>query len=328
MNRIGVFIEVRNQVIQPVSLELLSESHRLRGNHEFIITAVLLTHDLPKKELQRIHQTGTDEIILMNDSRFSDYDTHYFSQALSEVIKMYSFKAFLMGSTLIGRDLAPRISARVHTGLTADATKFEFDIQSDDFHLLATRPALGGNLFATIICPDYYPQMATIRPGVFPIHYEAKTKAEVMTLSVPHMTDSKIEILKKTPQKNKSVDLNKAKIIIAGGRGVATQFPLLKEIAVLSGGEVACSRAVVDRNITTKERMVGQTGQTVKPAVYLASGISGAIQHISGMDQSELIIAVNSDPNALIFDIADVSIIADANLVLPLLRDELKNVLV
>lgn len=190
--------------------------------------------------------------------------------------------------------------------------------------LLATRPALGGNLFATIVCEQTIPQMATIRPSIFKIEQDQTRKSDLIEVPFICDTPSKVKVLEVEKLTHKKVDLNKAQVIVAGGRGVSNMFPTLKEIANLMGGEVAASRAVVDANIEQKDRLVGQTGTTVHPKVYFASGISGAIQHISGMDKSELIIAVNTDPNALFFDIADVSIIADAKQVLPLVKEELK----
>ncbi len=323
MRTCAVFIEQRNKKICSVGLELLSEAKRLL-DHRVTITAILASGKVTDEDIKSIESCGAHEIITIEDKKLEIYDTTYYADALTQVIKSNDFDVFLIGSTLLGRDLGPRLSARLNTGLTADATVLEFEESKDNLQLFATRPALGGNLFATIICPNTRPQMATIRPGVFSIAVDEKNKAKVVSFKPEFKRESKVKILDISIAESKHVDLTKAKLIISGGRGVATMFKTLKEIAEITGGEVAASRAVVDSSIQPKDRLVGQTGSTVRPSVYVASGISGAIQHIAGMDKSELIIAVNTDPDALIFNIADVSIIADANKVLPLLRDEVK----
>jgi electron transfer flavoprotein alpha subunit len=324
MKSIAIFIERRHQKICSVGLELLSETKRLLKDTDNQIVALYLTDQETDEDITRLENCGADQIITYVDPLFHTYDTIIYTKGLENIIKAYDFDVLLLGSTLIGRDLGPRLSARVHTGLTADATLLEFEQTEERLNLLATRPALGGNLFATIICPDNKPQMATIRPGVFSIETFENHKAEKVLFEKTIHIKSKVEILSKKVNEASHVDLTKAKLIIAGGRGVATMFPTLKEIALLTGGEVAASRAVVDQNIEPKDRQVGQTGVTVRPSVYVASGISGAIQHMSGMDKSEMIIAINTDPNALIFDVADISIIADANKVLPLLKEEIR----
>jgi len=325
MKTCAVFIEQRNHKLCSIGLELLSESKRLLKDQAYV-TAILLTNNVDAVQIEDMSRSGADQIIIVDDKKLNLYDTHYYSEALTAVLNKYAFDVFLLGSTLVGRDLGPRISARVHTGLTADATLLEFNITDEKLELLATRPALGGNLFATIICPDRLPQMATVRPGVFAIDMGHSKDAQVIYETFESKTPSKIKILEQNPLTSDEKDLTKAKLIIAGGRGVANMFSTLKDIAILTGGDVAASRAVVDAQIEPKDRLVGQTGTTVRPSVYVASGISGAIQHIAGMDKSELIIAINTDPDALIFDVADVSIIADAKLVLPLLREEILSI--
>lgn len=326
MKSCAVFIEKRNDKICSVGLELLSESKRLLKDSKEKIVAIYLTKTKKEEEIKALSDCGADQIIVFEHPFFAGYDTLYYTKAMELIIKAYDFDCLLLGSTLVGRDLGPRLSARIHTGLTADATILNFESDEEKLNLLATRPALGGNLFATIICPDTKPQMATVRPGVFSIETFANENVEVIDFKAKLDVKSSIEILSKKENSEKHVDLTKAKLIISGGRGVATMFKTLKEIALLTGGEVAASRAVVDQNIEPKDRLVGQTGSTVRPSVYVASGISGAIQHMSGMDKSEMIIAINTDPNALIFNVADVSIIADANKVLPLLKEELERI--
>lgn len=322
MRDVLVFIEQKHGKIEPVGLELLSEARRLVSN-DVRIKALCLTKDYTDADINKLTYAGADEIIIIKDDRFYDYDTTYYSQAIIDLIANDRPDVFLVGSTLNGRDLAPRVSAKLNTGLTADATILAFE-EHEKLLLLATRPALGGNLFATIICDNTIPQMATIRPSVFPVFLNKSRVSNVIVKTFDDPVQSSVEILERTPLVQKKVNLNKADIVIAGGRGVSNMFPVLKEIANIVGGEVAASRAVIDANIEQKDRLVGQTGATIHPKVYLACGISGAIQHISGMDKSELIIAINTDPNALIFDVSDVSIIADAKKVLPLLKDMLQ----
>ncbi|QWB95356.1 electron transfer flavoprotein subunit alpha/FixB family protein [Mycoplasmatota bacterium] len=321
MRTCAVFVEQRHGKVCSVGLELISEAKRNLGDR-VTITAIYAAGAASKEDLKAMSSCGAHEIITILDKKLEDYDTTYYADALTQVIQANDFDVLLIGSTLLGRDLGPRLSARLDTGLTADATVLEFEESEEKLDLFATRPALGGNLFATIICPNTRPQMATVRPGVFSISVDAKNEAKVMDFKASFEKQSKVKILDIKAAGSKHVDLTKAKLIISGGRGVATMFQTMKDIAEITGGEVAASRAVVDSNIQPKDRLVGQTGSTVRPSVYVASGISGAIQHIAGMDKSELIIAINTDPNALIFNIADVSIIADANKVLPLLKEE------
>ena len=324
MSTTAIFIEKRNQSICNVGLELISESKRLLQNSHKVI-ALYLSHEIDDEEINDISKAGADQIIIYQHELFKNYDTNVYTKALENIVRTYHFDCLLLGSTLIGRDLGPRLSARLHTGLTADATLLAFETENDELRLLATRPALGGNLFATIICPKTKPQMATIRPGVFPVETYDHHQTELIYFNQKIDVKPSVQILSVEKTEKSHTDLTKAKLIVAGGRGVQKSFSTLKEIAQLVGGELAASRAIVDQAIEPKDRLVGQTGTTVRPSVYLASGISGAIQHVSGMDKSELIIAINTDPDALIFDIADISIIADANQVLPILKEELSN---
>lgn len=326
MAKIGIFVEQRARKVLPVGLELISEVHKQIGTHDVEIVAIVLTPSLDEENLNKIKNAGVNRIIVLKNDHFLRYDTHEHSVVLRELLKAEDFDVFLLGSTLIGRDLAPRLSAYLHTGLTADATILNFSFDNDKFTLLATRPALGGNLMATIICPEHKPQMATIRPGVFSIYHNPLPSVAIEEKDVKIQTPSKVRLIETTPLVKKGPDLTKAKMIVAGGRGVAKKIKELQKVTTLLGAEFAASRAVVDAGIVERERLVGQTGTTVKPSVYLAMGISGAIQHVAGMDNSELIIAVNNDPNATIFSIADVSIVTDAHDVLPLLDKYLTDI--
>ena len=243
----------------------------------------------------------------------------------------------LVGATAIGRDLGPRVSARVETGLTADCTSLDigdFPLnplpgkEQKHNQLLMTRPAFGGNTIATIACPDNRPQMATVRPGVMQkIDPIEGAKAEVIEYNPGFTPNNKyVEILEIVKDLSDVVDIQDAKILVSGGRGVGSpeNFKLLEDLAAAVGGTVSCSRAVVDAGWKPKDLQVGQTGKTVRPNVYFAIGISGAIQHVAGMEESDVIIAINKDEDAPIFDVADYGIVGDLNKVVPLLTEEIK----
>ena len=243
----------------------------------------------------------------------------------------------LVGATAIGRDLGPRVSARVATGLTADCTVLEigdFPLvarpgqEQKHNQLLMTRPAFGGNTIATIACPDNRPQMATVRPGVMQaIEKIEGAKAEVIEYNPGFTPDNKyVEVLEVVKSVVDTVDIMDAKILVSGGRGVGSpeNFQILKDLAEVLGGEVSCSRAVVDNGWLPRDLQVGQTGKTVRPQVYFAIGISGAIQHVAGMEESDIIIAINKDETAPIFEVADYGIVGDLNKIVPALTEALK----
>jgi electron transfer flavoprotein alpha subunit len=324
-NTVLIFVEQRDGKIQTVSFELISESRRLLKDTNFPVKALFVTDKATDEQINDLVLAGAQEVIVLEDEALGHYDTHNYSRAITNFFKKEGRpEIFLVGSTLLGRDLAPRVSARIRTGLTADATVLEFKEEGGRPILYATRPALGGNIFATILCTEHIPQMASIRPGIFEVSAFEGTEKKVRIVKPELDGGSKVKVVKREKLNVPKQNLDKAKLIFAGGRGVSTMLKTLQELAEIAGGEVAVSRAVVDAQLAPKSQQVGQTGVTVRPVVYVASGISGAIQHIAGMENSELIIAVNTDPKALIFDIADFSIIADANKVLPLLVDKLK----
>ena len=337
----GVFIfaqQVDNQ-LSNISLELLGKAKELAQSlEEKKITAVLLGHDV-KGLCDELAAYGADRIILVDDPALKDYRTEPYAFALASVINTYKPEIMLVGATAIGRDLGPQTSARVHTGLTADCTQLEigdFPINAIPGHeaeqrhglLLMTRPAFGGNTIATIACQDHRPQMATVRPGVMKkIAPIAGAKAEIIAYDPkikPNACD--VEILKIVKEISTAADIQDAKILVSGGRGVGSQenFKMLEDLAEVLHGNVACSRAVVDAGWQPKELQVGQTGKTVRPHVYFAIGISGAIQHVAGMEESDIIIAINNDPSAPIFDVADYGIVGDLKKIVPLLTKELK----
>ena len=302
------------------------------------VTAVLIGSGV-KGLADQLAEYGADKVIVVDDPELKEYRTEPYAHALASVINEYKPEIVLVGATAIGRDLGPRVSARVATGLTADCTVLEigdFPInpvpnqEQKHNQLLMTRPAFGGNTIATIACPDNRPQMATVRPGVMQkIDPIAGAKAEVIEYNPGFTPNNKyVEILDVVKELSDTVDIMDAKILVSGGRGVgsAENFKILQDLADVIGGTVSCSRAVVDNGWLPKELQVGQTGKTVRPNVYFAIGISGAIQHTAGMEESDIIVAINKDETAPIFDVADYGIVGDLNKIVPKLTEELKKV--
>lgn len=337
----GVFIFAQqvDGVLSNISLELLGKAKELASSlAEKKITAVLLGSDV-KGLCDELAEYGADQVILVDDPALKEYRTEPYAHALAEVINAFKPEIMLVGATAIGRDLGPQTSARVRTGLTADCTQLEigdFPLQAVPGHeadqkhglLLMTRPAFGGNTIATIACPDHRPQMATVRPGVMKkIAPVAGAKAEIIVFNPGFKEDARyVDILKIVKEVSTAADIQDAKILVSGGRGVGSKenFQMLEALADVLHGNVACSRAVVDAGWMPKELQVGQTGKTVRPHVYFAIGISGAIQHVAGMEESDIIIAINNDPSAPIFDVADYGIVGDLKKIVPLLTQELK----
>lgn len=257
-----------------------------------------------------------------------EYVTEPYTKALTAVINAKDPEIVLYGASSIGRDLAPRVSARIHTGLTADCTALEIDEETK--LLMMTRPAFGGNIMATIVCEDFRPQMATVRPGVMKaLESDASRSGEVEEFKVKFSdADMNVKVRETVKTAHKSVDITEAKILVSGGRGIgsAEKFKMLEELAGVMEGEVSSSRACVDSGWISADRQVGQTGKTVRPELYLACGISGAIQHAAGMENSDFIVAINRDEDAPIFDIADLGIVGDLNAIVPKLTEAVKAV--
>ena len=330
----GVFIfaqQVDNK-LSSIALELLGKARELSNDIDTKeVTAVLIGSGV-KGLCDELAEYGADRVILVDDPELKDYRTEPYAHALTSVINEYKPEIMLVGATAIGRDLGPRVSARVHTGLTADCTKLDigdFPLQavpgheSEQLHkqLLMTRPAFGGNTIATIACPGHRPQMATVRPGVMQkIEPKKGAKAEIVEYNPGFTVDDKYVTIEKIVKEVSTVaDISAAKILVSGGRGVGSpeNFKLLEDLAEAVHGTVSCSRAVVDSGWKPKEMQVGQTGKTVRPHVYFAIGISGAIQHVAGMEESDIIIAINKDENAPIFEVADYGVVGDLNKVVP-----------
>ena len=333
----GVFVfaqQVDNK-LSGISFELIGEGKRLAEKLDEKVTAVLIGSDV-KGLVDELAEYGADRVIVVDDPELKEYRTEPYAHALASVINEYKPEIVLVGATAIGRDLGPTVSARVATGLTADCTLLEIgdfplvalpNQEQKHNQLLMTRPAFGGNTIATIACPDNRPQMATVRPGVMQkLDRVAGKKAEVIEYNPGFVPNNKyVEILEISKAISDIKDIMDAKILVSGGRGVgsAENFKMLEELAEVLGGQVSCSRAVVDNGWLAKELQVGQTGKTVRPHVYFAIGISGAIQHVAGMEESDIIIAINKDETAPIFDVADYGVVGDLNKIVPLLTKKI-----
>ena len=285
----------------------------------------------------KLAEYGADKVIVVDDPELKVYRTEPYAHALSSVINQYKPEIVLVGATAIGRDLGPTVSARVATGLTADCTVLEigdFPLnpipgqEQKHNQLLMTRPAFGGNTIATIACPDNRPQMATVRPGVMQkIDPIVGAKAVVEEYNPGFTPNNRYVTIKEVVKAvSDTVDIMDAKVLVSGGRGVGSpeNFKILEELAEVLGGTVSCSRAVVDSGWKPKDLQVGQTGKTVRPQIYFAIGISGAIQHVAGMEESDIIVAINKDEDAPIFDVADYGVVGDLNKIVPQLTVALK----
>ena len=324
---VWVFAEQRNGKLMPVVIELMGEGKKIASQIGTELCAVLLGSDV-KNLADELISYGADKVYLCESELFKNYTTDGYYKTISELINEYKPEVFLIGATHIGRDLAPRISATVDTGLTADCTKLEVD--PEDKKLLQTRPAFGGNIMATIVCPKHRPQMSTVRPGVMKkAEKDPSRTGKIITVS-PKLSsqDIRTKVLNIVKMVKTNVDIQQAEIIVAGGRGLGKKegFELIEKLAEKVGGVVGASRAVVDSQWITQDHQVGQTGKTVRPKVYIACGISGAIQHLAGMQDSDCIIAINKDPQANIFKIADYGIVGDLYEVIPQIIKSLDNI--
>jgi len=323
-NDIWVFIEQRGGKPADVSLELLSKGRKLADTMKVLLKAVVIGDGIMTLA-EETFRYGVDEAYVIDHADLHDYATLPYSRILNALVDEHKPRVFLFGATIVGRDLAPRVASHTRSGLTADCT----DLQISDVTYLGTefkdlllqiRPAFGGNIVATIIAPDTRTQMATVREGVMEMP-TLDTPHGVKITEVPYIPnefDKLISIIEQHREESK-VNLKGAPIIVAGGYGMGTKekFKLVQDLAHTIGGEVAGSRAAVDAGFITHERQVGQTGVTVRPKLYFAIGISGAIQHRAGMQEAKKIIAINTDPDAPIFEIAHYSIVGDAADVIP-----------
>ena len=320
-----VFIEQRDSELQKVGIELLGEARKLADSLNQDVVAMLLGYNIKSKAEMLIHH-GANKVIVVDDEILNEYVTEPYAKAVCAIIKKYDPEIVLYGASSIGRDLAPRLASRIHTGLTADCTALEIDEESKN--LLMTRPAFGGNLMATILCENHRPQMATVRPGVMQaLKNNPDLKGEIVEEKIPFdKSDMNVVIKEIVKVESKKKDITEADVLVSGGRGIGAPdaFNMLGELADLLGAEVSASRATVDAGWIEKDRQVGQTGKTVRPEVYFALGISGAIQHIAGMEESELIIAINKNEEAGIFGVSDLGIVGDVHAIVPKLIELIK----
>ncbi|MEO0234759.1 MAG: electron transfer flavoprotein subunit alpha/FixB family protein [candidate division WOR-3 bacterium] len=321
-----VFIENREGKIEGVSFELLNKGRELADKRNVELISLIVGYDVEKFSDQLIKR-GSDRVIFVDDKRLKDFVDSTYSNVIVEVVKKYKPEIFLAGSTNLGRSLFPRVSAKLETGLTADCT--ELDIDQEDGKLLQTRPAAGGSIMATIITPNRRPQMATVRHKVFkeaPIDGSRSGTVEKFDFK-DEMIDDRVEYISFTKDETQTVNLSDADVIVSGGRGLKSKenFNLVFELAEILNGAVGASRPCIDDGWLPFSHQVGQTGKTVSPKLYVALGISGAIQHLAGMKSSDVIIAINKDPNAPIFQVADYGIVGDLFEVVPILIKKLKD---
>jgi electron transfer flavoprotein alpha subunit len=323
-----VYVEVRHNNIQNVGLELIGKARDLADVQNSNVIAVVLGKEITEEQAKDLVAYGADEVIVANHDLLATYVNESYTKVLTDIMTEINVDSALFGASAIGRDLAPRISARLHTGLTADCTGLEVDLEKEQ--LLMTRPAFGGNLFATIICPDHKPQMASVRPGVM----QKKDRDEARTGNIINwdveLDSSSInyEVIEEVVVKTEKKNIEEANILVSAGRGVGSpeNVEKLHDLADNLGAMVSGSRAVVDAGWIEHHQQVGQTGKTVRPEVYFALGISGAIQHVAGMEESDLIIAINKNPDAPIFEVADLGFVGDVNQIIPELTKSLQAV--
>ncbi|TCO67650.1 electron transfer flavoprotein subunit alpha/FixB family protein [Caldanaerobacter subterraneus] len=321
---IWVFVEQREQKLMNVSLEILGEARRLADKKGVKACAVLVGYEV-KGLAEELIKYGADVVYVIDHLLLKNYTTDAYTKVICDLANSLKPEVILYGATYVGRDLAPRIAARMRTGLTADCTALDID---ENGLLLQIRPAFGGNLIATIICPERRPQMATIRPGVMKkALIDEGRRGEVIEIKpVIEEKDIRTEIISIIKEARQKVNLEEADIIVSGGRGVGGPegFKLIEELAEVLGGVVGASRAAVEAGWISSDHQVGQTGKTVRPKLYIACGISGAIQHIAGMGGAKTIVAINKNPDAPIFKIADYGIVGDLFKVIPALIEEIK----
>ena len=321
-----VFVETNEDgTAKNVGIELLTPGKMMAGKQGGALVAVVIGSGVDEA-VKAANEHGADKIIVVDGPEFKHYTTDAYAIALCTLVEKYGPTSMLIGATNNGRDLGPRVSCRLHTGLTADCTAL--DVDDETGNVAWTRPAFGGNLMATIICPNHRPQIGTVRPGVFKKGDVVEAKAEIMKEDL-HVAEDQIrtqviELIKEMGGEN--VDLEGAEIIVSGGRGVGGPegFDTIKALADTLGATVGASRAAVDAGWIAHAHQVGQTGKTVGPKLYIACGISGAIQHLAGMSGSDVVVAINKDPDAPIFDVADYGVVGNLFEVLPVLVDEIK----
>jgi electron transfer flavoprotein alpha subunit len=325
---VAVFVEQRHGEIHGVSYEVLGEGRKLADRLNEKLIAVVLGHNLGQKADDLI-KYGADKVVYLEGPDLADFKDDTYATLIAEVINTEKPSIVLAGATAVGRSFIPKIAARVHGGLTADCTKLEIDTEKR--LLLGTRPAFGGNLMATIICPNHRPQMATVRHKVMkPAQLDPKRTGEIVRTAIAAgSVTERTKIIDIVKEVETTINITEADIIVSGGRGMQKpeNFQMLRDLAQVLGGAVGASRAAVDAGWIPYSHQVGQTGKTVCPKLYIACGISGSVQHQAGMSSSDYIIAVNIDPAADIFQIANLGIVGNALEVVPALTDAFKKTL-
>ena len=321
-----VFVETNEDgTAKNVGIELLTPGKMMAGKQGGALVAVVIGSNVDEA-VKAASEHGADKVIVVDGPEYAHYTTDAYAIALCTLVEKYGPTSMLIGATNNGRDLGPRVSCRLKTGLTADCTGLDIDEESGN--VAWTRPAFGGNLMATILCPDHRPQIGTVRPGVFKKSDAGEAKAEIIKedihVDAADIRTQVLELIKEAEGEN--VDLEGAEIIVSGGRGVGGPegFEPIKALADVLGATVGASRAAVDAGWIAHAHQVGQTGKTVGPKLYIACGISGAIQHLAGMSGSDCIVAINKDPEAPIFDVADYGVVGNLFEVLPVLTEEIK----
>ncbi|MBC8316562.1 MAG: electron transfer flavoprotein subunit alpha [Desulfobulbaceae bacterium] len=323
---IWVFAEYRNGRIAPVTFELLGKGRKLADSRNTSLSAVLFVEDMKDLPADLISY-GADNVYVVQDPAFSQFTDEAFGNAMEDLAREYKPEVILAGATAIGRSFIPKVATTLNTGLTADCTGLEIDQESGALH--QTRPAFGGNIMATIECPDNRPQMATVRPLVMKaLEPDTSRSGKVIECTInPARLQSLVKVRRFVALEGDTINLNEADVVVSGGRGLENEkgFKLITELANVLGGAVAASRAAVDSGWIGYPHQVGQTGKTVGPKMYIACGISGAIQHVIGMQSADTIIAINRDPNASIFDYATYGVVGDLFEILPKLIDKIKD---
>jgi len=326
-NGLWVFAEQRDGTPAQVSLELLGKGRDLAEKLEVDVTAILIGHNVSEMAEELIFY-GADRVIIADDPIVKDYRTETHTEIIVEQALKEKPEILLIGATCIGRDLAPRISARLNTGCTADCT--ELDIDKEMRLIVATKPFFGRDLMADIICPLHRPQMVTVRPGVMELKtQDRKRRGEIVYIDVNcKEEDIKVKVLETIRAVSDSISLEEADKVIAAGMGVGNKegLEIVKEFAKLLGAQVGATSLPVDEGWVSEDKKIGQTGKTIRPKLYIGCGVSGAIQHSAGMINSELIIAINTNPKADIFNFADYGIVGDSNEIVPALIKELQAV--
>ena len=324
---VWVYIEVSGGKPRNVSLELLGEGRKLADELGEKLAAILIGDNVAHIA-ETVIASGADQVYLTESTELAHYSTDGYSAVFTDMIHRYKPSVILLGATNDGRDLGPRVACRVGTGLTADCTGLS--IEAETKLVVWTRPAFGGNIMANILCPEHRPQMGTVRPSVFkkPIPDSSRTGEIIKVDSTAKTVDIRTKLLDVLQVSMGSCNLEEAEIIVSGGRGMGKpeNFALIEELASVLGASVGASRAAVDAGWKPHMHQVGQTGKTVGPKIYIACGISGAIQHLAGMSSSDIIIAINKDPDAPIFGMADFGVVGDVTEILPLLTEEFRKI--